>query len=205
MNLKFQVNLILPLSLSIPFYTPLVFVHCSEFIFFFRNVPWSNKCRAAMTLVHCHSLYTYSVTLLSCSLHVLFFSCTFHLFYILLISYIIHVCVVTHIQLLCPFLSLYHFAFLSYENSHLRHYYLMFIHLLFAYSLCICVCVMYVWGSSVHVVVGATSWESFSNAVCLIILTWDVSLNLDLGYMSLSHIFSGIINIPTHASTTAFT
>lgn len=82
--------------------------------FFFRNVPWSSKCRAAMTLVYCHTLYTYFVTLLSCSSHVLFFSCTFHLFYVLLISYIIHVYVVTHIQLLYPFLSLYDTILLFY-------------------------------------------------------------------------------------------
>ena len=108
MNLKSQVNLILS------FYTPLVFVHCFEFIFFFRNVPWSNKCRAAMTLVYCHGLYTYSVSLLSCSSHVLFFSCAFYFLCLLLISYIIHVYVVTHIQLLCPFLSLYDTILLSY-------------------------------------------------------------------------------------------
>lgn len=141
--------------------------------------------------------------LLACPIFLLYFPFILHS-----LNIIHNSCLCCHTYPIIMSLSLlmwYHFAFLSYENSHLRHYYLMFIHFLFTYSLCICVCVMYVWGSSVHVVVGATSWESFSNAVCLIILTWDVSLNLDLGYMSLSHIFSGIINIPTHASTTAFT
>lgn len=128
MNLKSQVNLILS------FYTPLVFVHCFEFIFF--SEMFLDRTNVEQQWRWC----TVMVFILLCLITVMFLARPVFLlcfpFTLPSLNIIHNSCLCCHTYPIIMSLSLliwYHFAFFSYENSHVHHYHLMFIHLFLIY------------------------------------------------------------------------